>query len=151
PRDGAQRDRETHPEPAGRRADGDGTHRSAAASGRHDDGADPLAQEGARAGQAGQGLQGQEGRRRRRCGEGTQGAERTEGEEAAHTARRVGGRQREEAMRKPKTVKGKRKLKTNRAAAKRFKMTASGKIKRGHSMKRHILTKKAAGRKRKLR
>lgn len=54
-------------------------------------------------------------------------------------------------MRKPKTVKGKRKLKTNRAAAKRFKMTASGKIKRGHSMKRHILTKKAAGRKRKLR
>jgi len=54
-------------------------------------------------------------------------------------------------MRKPKTVKGKRKLKTNRAAAKRFKMTASGKIKRGHSMKRHSLTKKAAGRKRKLR
>ena len=53
-------------------------------------------------------------------------------------------------MRKPKT-KGKRKLKTNRAAAKRFKMTATGKIKRGHSMKRHILTKKAAGRKRKLR
>ena len=30
-------------------------------------------------------------------------------------------------------------------------MTATGKIKRGHSMKRHILTKKAAGRKRKLR
>jgi large subunit ribosomal protein L35 len=53
-------------------------------------------------------------------------------------------------MRKPKK-KGKRKLKTNRAAAKRFKLTASGKIKRGHSMKRHILTKKAAGRKRKLR
>jgi large subunit ribosomal protein L35 len=43
------------------------------------------------------------------------------------------------------------KLKTNRAAAKRFKLTASGKIKRGHSMKRHILTKKATGRKRKLR
>ena len=39
-----------------------GTHRSAAASGRHDDGADPLAQEGARAGQAGQGEQGQEGK-----------------------------------------------------------------------------------------
>jgi large subunit ribosomal protein L35 len=53
-------------------------------------------------------------------------------------------------MRKPKK-KGKLKLKTNRAAAKRFKVTASGKIKRGHSMKRHILTKKAAGRKRKLR
>jgi len=52
-------------------------------------------------------------------------------------------------MRKPK--KGKRKLKTNRAAAKRFKVTASGKVKRGHSMKRHILTKKAAGPKRKLR
>jgi large subunit ribosomal protein L35 len=52
-------------------------------------------------------------------------------------------------MRKPKTKK--LKLKTNRAAAKRFKVTASGKIKRGHSMKRHILTKKAAARKRKLR
>jgi large subunit ribosomal protein L35 len=52
-------------------------------------------------------------------------------------------------MRKPK--KKKLKLKTNRAAAKRFKMTATGKIKRGHSMKRHILTKKATGRKRKLR
>jgi large subunit ribosomal protein L35 len=52
-------------------------------------------------------------------------------------------------MRKPKTKK--LKLKTNRAAAKRFKVTATGKIKRGHSMKRHILTKKAAGRKRKLR
>jgi len=52
-------------------------------------------------------------------------------------------------MRKPR--KGKLKLKTNRAAAKRFKVTASGKIKRGHSMKRHILTKKATGRKRKLR
>jgi large subunit ribosomal protein L35 len=52
-------------------------------------------------------------------------------------------------MRKPK--KGKRKLKTNRAAAKRFRVTATGKVKRGHSMKRHILTKKSAGRKRKLR
>jgi len=51
-------------------------------------------------------------------------------------------------MRKPKA---KLKLKSNRAAAKRFKLTASGKVKRGHSMKRHILTKKAAGRKRKLR
>ena len=53
-------------------------------------------------------------------------------------------------MRKPKT-KGKRKLKTNRAAAKRFKVTATGKVKRGKSMKRHILTKKAPGRKRNLR
>jgi large subunit ribosomal protein L35 len=52
-------------------------------------------------------------------------------------------------MRKPKTKK--LKLKTNRAAAKRFKVTASGKVKRGHSMKRHILTKKASARKRKLR
>jgi large subunit ribosomal protein L35 len=51
-------------------------------------------------------------------------------------------------MRKPRT---KIKLKTNRAAAKRFKVTATGKIKRGQSMKRHILTKKAAGRKRGLR
>ena len=50
-------------------------------------------------------------------------------------------------MRKPKT---KLKLKTNRAAAKRFKLTATGKVKRGHSMKRHILTKKAPGRKRAL-
>jgi large subunit ribosomal protein L35 len=52
-------------------------------------------------------------------------------------------------MRKPK--KGKRKLKTNRAAAKRFKVTATCKVNRGHSMKRHIITKKSAGRKRKLR
>ena len=52
-------------------------------------------------------------------------------------------------MRKPKTKK--LKLKTKRAAAKRFKLTATGKVKRGHSMKRHILTKKASGRKRKLR
>ena len=50
-------------------------------------------------------------------------------------------------MRKPRT---KIKLKTNRAAAKRFKMTAGGKIKRGQAMKRHILTKKAANRKRHL-
>ena len=53
-------------------------------------------------------------------------------------------------MRKPKK-KGKLKLKTNRAAAKRFKVTATGKVKRGQSMKRHILTKKAQGRKRSLR
>jgi large subunit ribosomal protein L35 len=46
-----------------------------------------------------------------------------------------------------KTVK----QKTKRAAAKRFKLTATGKVKRGHSMKRHILTKKNAGRKRGLR
>jgi large subunit ribosomal protein L35 len=51
-------------------------------------------------------------------------------------------------MRKPKT---KLKLKSSRAARKRFKLTASGKVKRGQSMKRHILTKKAQGRKRGLR
>jgi large subunit ribosomal protein L35 len=53
-------------------------------------------------------------------------------------------------MRKPKK-KGKLKLKTRRAAVKRFKVTASGKVKRGQSMKRHILTKKKSGRKRHLR
>jgi large subunit ribosomal protein L35 len=52
-------------------------------------------------------------------------------------------------MRKPKTKK--LKLKSHRGARKRFKLTATGKIKRGHSMKRHILTKKATGRKRGLR
>ncbi|MCL4820591.1 MAG: 50S ribosomal protein L35 [Vicinamibacteria bacterium] len=50
-------------------------------------------------------------------------------------------------MRKPKA---KIKKKTKRAAVKRFKLTASGKVKRGKSMKRHILTKKAPGRKRQL-
>lgn len=50
-------------------------------------------------------------------------------------------------MRKPKT---KLKLKTKRGAAKRFRVTASGRIKRNKAMKRHILTKKAAGRKRGL-
>ena len=38
------------------------------------------------------------------------------------------------------------KLKSKRAAVKRFKLTATGKIKRGQSMKRHILTKKSAKR-----
>jgi large subunit ribosomal protein L35 len=42
------------------------------------------------------------------------------------------------------------KLKTHRGAAKRFRVTASGKIKRGHSHARHILTKKTAKRKRQL-
>ncbi|MEO6726456.1 MAG: 50S ribosomal protein L35 [Blastocatellia bacterium] len=42
------------------------------------------------------------------------------------------------------------KLKTHRGAAKRFRMTATGKIKRGHSHARHILTKKTAKRKRML-
>jgi large subunit ribosomal protein L35 len=52
-------------------------------------------------------------------------------------------------MRKPKTKK--LKLKSSRAARKRFRLTATGKIKRGQSMKRHILTKKSQGRKRSLR
>ena len=43
------------------------------------------------------------------------------------------------------------KMKTNKGAAKRFKKTASGKLKRGHSHASHILTKKNAKRKRKLR
>lgn len=42
------------------------------------------------------------------------------------------------------------KLKTHRGAAKRFKMTAGGKIKRGKAYKSHILTKKSTKRKRKL-
>lgn len=40
------------------------------------------------------------------------------------------------------------KLKTHKGAAKRFRTTASGKIKRGHSHARHILTKKSNKRKR---
>jgi len=51
-------------------------------------------------------------------------------------------------MRKPKK---KLKLKSRRGAVKRFKLTATGKVKRFHAFKRHILTKKATGRKRKLR
>lgn len=43
------------------------------------------------------------------------------------------------------------KMKTHRGAAKRFKKTASGKIKRRHAMKSHILTKKSQKRKRQLR
>jgi large subunit ribosomal protein L35 len=42
------------------------------------------------------------------------------------------------------------KLKTHKGAAKRFRLTATGKIKRGHSHARHILTKKAHKRKRLL-
>jgi len=43
------------------------------------------------------------------------------------------------------------KLKTHRGAAKRFKKTGTGKIIRGHSGARHILTSKAKSRKRRLR
>ncbi|HVZ61562.1 MAG TPA: 50S ribosomal protein L35 [Terriglobales bacterium] len=42
------------------------------------------------------------------------------------------------------------KLKTHSGAAKRFKKTASGKVKRGHAFARHILTTKSRKRKRKL-
>lgn len=43
------------------------------------------------------------------------------------------------------------KLKTKRAAAKRFKKTGTGELKRNRAYKRHILTKKSAKRKRTLR
>lgn len=43
------------------------------------------------------------------------------------------------------------KLKTKRAAAKRFKVTGTGKLKRSKAYKRHILTKKSAKVKRNLR
>ncbi len=43
------------------------------------------------------------------------------------------------------------KLKTNRAAAKRFKKTGTGKLKRMKAYKSHILTKKSTKRKRNLR
>ena len=43
------------------------------------------------------------------------------------------------------------KMKTHRGAAKRFKKTGTGKVKRAHSGRRHILTKKARKRKRHLR
>jgi large subunit ribosomal protein L35 len=42
------------------------------------------------------------------------------------------------------------KLKTHKGAAKRVRLTATGKIKRGHSHARHILTKKTNKRKRHL-
>lgn len=43
------------------------------------------------------------------------------------------------------------KLKTNKAAAKRFKKTSSGKFKRGCAGARHLLTHKSAKRKKRLR
>lgn len=42
------------------------------------------------------------------------------------------------------------KLKTHKGTAKRVRLTASGKAKRGHSHARHILTKKTSKRKRNL-
>jgi large subunit ribosomal protein L35 len=43
------------------------------------------------------------------------------------------------------------KIKTNRSAAKRFKVTAKGRIKRAKALLGHILTKKTTKRKRHLR
>jgi large subunit ribosomal protein L35 len=43
------------------------------------------------------------------------------------------------------------KIKTNSSAAKRFRVTGSGKIKRNKGFKRHILTSKSKKRKRNLR
>jgi large subunit ribosomal protein L35 len=42
------------------------------------------------------------------------------------------------------------KMKTNAGAKKRFKLTGTGKIKRKHAYKSHILTKKSTKRKRNL-
>ena len=42
------------------------------------------------------------------------------------------------------------KMKTNSGAKKRFALTGSGKIKRNHAFKSHILTKKTTKRKRNL-
>jgi large subunit ribosomal protein L35 len=43
------------------------------------------------------------------------------------------------------------KLKTRRAAAKRFRITATGKLKRSRAGRRHLLEKKSRKRKRRLR
>jgi large subunit ribosomal protein L35 len=42
------------------------------------------------------------------------------------------------------------KLKTNRSAAKRFKITAKGRVKHRSAFRNHILTKKSSGRKSRL-
>lgn len=43
------------------------------------------------------------------------------------------------------------KIKSNRGAKKRFRVTGSGKLKRNHAFMNHILTKKTTKRKRNLR
>lgn len=43
------------------------------------------------------------------------------------------------------------KIKTHRGAAKRFRKTATGKLRRGHTGASHMFTKKTTKRKRKLR
>lgn len=52
-------------------------------------------------------------------------------------------------MAKPKTAR-RSKLKTHRGAAKRFRITATGKIKRGKAYKSHLLTSKDSKRRRHL-
>jgi large subunit ribosomal protein L35 len=42
-------------------------------------------------------------------------------------------------------------MKTSKSVAKRFKISAGGKVKRSHAFKSHILTKKPSKRKRRLR
>lgn len=42
------------------------------------------------------------------------------------------------------------KMKSNRGAVKRFRLTGTGRVKRKHAYKRHILTKKETKRKRHL-
>ncbi len=42
------------------------------------------------------------------------------------------------------------KMKTNSSAKKRFKLTGTGKVKRGHAFHSHILTKKSHKRKKRL-
>lgn len=42
------------------------------------------------------------------------------------------------------------KMKTNSSAKKRFKLTGTGKVKRKHAFKNHILTKKSTKRKKRL-
>ena len=49
-----------------------------------------------------------------------------------------------------KVKKVKLKLKTHKGAAKRFKLTGSGKVMRRHSFARHILTSEPSKRKRRL-
>jgi large subunit ribosomal protein L35 len=62
------------------------------------------------------------------------------------------GRRRTAAHRNPRREDDSMpKQKSHRGAAKRFKVTASGKVKRQHAHKNHILTKKSQKRKRKLR
>ena len=43
------------------------------------------------------------------------------------------------------------KMKTHRGAAKRFRVTGSGKVRRNHGYKSHMLTKKSSKRRRNLR